>query len=248
MQNNTVKKKMSDLQVIQTVLDFWDPYRASIFRSSNLNQIDEYDSYSFPILELLRKNASQDELFLFLRKTELGKGLLSFEENEVRNKFFAWAFVQTWQKHQVIDSNMRIVHFDSVEIPDSEFRLIPRLELLQQYLQQWDPVKKSKYWLYGADTISYYDEASLLLDKSIENEIIDEICIALEFACINESDAISFALQNQILKAQVLQEAFHSHLMETSKRHQDRAKLLMSIFREPNRQIQRRNQPRKRSQ
>lgn len=247
MQIITVETKMSDLHVIQTVLDFWDPYGASIFRSSKLSQIDEYDSYSFPILDLLRKNASQDDLFSFLKQTKLVKGSLSFDENEARNKFFAWAIMQIWQRHQLKESNKRILHVDSVQFPASEYRIIPRLELLQQYLQQWDPVEKSKYWLYGADTISQYDEASLLLDKSIENAHFDEICFALECACITKSDGISFGLQNHRLKGQALQESFHSHLIETSKRHKKRASLLLTIFRDPHRQIKRRIQPRKRS-
>lgn len=126
MQSKTIETKMSDLQVVQTVLDFWDPYCASIYRSSTLNQIDEYDSYSFPILDLLRKNASQDDLFQFLNQTELTRGALSGDESESINRFFAWAFFQTWQRHQSKETNIRRLHIDSVQLPDGEYRFMPR--------------------------------------------------------------------------------------------------------------------------
>jgi hypothetical protein len=88
MQSNTIKTKMSDRQVIQTVLDFWDPYFASIYGASTLSQIDEYDSYAFPLLDLLRKNGSQDDLLFFLNKTELVRGTLSRDENESRSRIY----------------------------------------------------------------------------------------------------------------------------------------------------------------
>lgn len=231
---------MSELQVVQTVLDFWDPYYASIYGSSSLSQIDEYDSYSFPILELLRKKASQDELFHFLNQTELVRGSFSRDENEARNRFFAWAFLQTWQRHQAKETNIRQLHIDTVQVPDGKYRFMPRLELLQQYLQQWDPLEASKHWLYGADTLGQYDQASLLLDQAVGNADGDEICLSLEFACLTKNDGISFALQNHRLAGESLQEEFHSHLIERSKRHRDRANLLMTIFRNPNPQVRRR--------
>lgn len=237
---------MSDLQVVQTVLDFWDPYSASIYRSSTLNQIDEYDSYSFAILDLLRASASQGDLFQFLNQTELTHGTFSSDENESINRFFAWSFLQTWQRHQSKESNIRCLHIDSVQLPDEEYRFMPRLELLQQYLQQWDPLEASKHWLFGADTLNRYDRSSIVLDQAVESRDIDEVCLALEAACLTEGDGIAFALENHSLERESLQERYHSHVIEKSKRHKDRAVLLMTLFNDPNRAVRRRIQPRKR--
>ena len=243
MQTKTIETKMSDLQVVQTVLDFWDPYNASIYRSSTLNQIDEYDSYSFPLLDLLRTGSPHADLFQFLNQTELTRGALSADENESRNRFFAWAFLQTWQRHQSKDTNIRWLHIDTVQLPDGEYRIVPRRELLQQYLQQWDPLEASKHWLFGADTLNRYDKSSTALDEAVGNKDVDGVCLALEIACLTEGDGVAFALENHPLEQQPLQERYHSHLIERSKRHKDRADLLIALFSNPNRVVQRRIQP-----
>lgn len=243
MQTKTIETKMSDLQVVQTVLDFWDPYNASIYRSSTLNQIDEYDSYSFPLLDLLRTGSPHADLFQFLNQTELTRGALSADENESRNRFFAWAFLQTWQRHQSKDTNIRWLHIDTVQLPDGEYRIMPRRELLQQYLQQWDPLEASKHWLFGADTLNRYDKSSTALDEAVGNKDVDGVCLALEIACLTEGDGVAFALENHPLEQQPLQERYHSHLIERSKRHKDRADFLIALFSNPNRVVQRRIQP-----
>jgi len=243
MQTKTIETKMSDLQVVQTVLDFWDPYNASIYRSSTLNQIDEYDSYSFPLLDLLRTGSPHADLFQFLNQTELTRGALSADENESRNRFFAWAFLQTWQRHQSKDTNIRWLHIDTVQLPDGEYRIVPRRELLQQYLQQWDPLEASKHWLFGADTLNRYDKSSTALDEAVGNKDVDGVCLALEIACLTEGDGVAFALENHPLEQQPLQERYHSHLIERSKRHKDRADFLIALFSNPNRVVQRRIQP-----
>lgn len=243
MQTKTIETKMSDLQVVQTVLDFWDPYNASIYRSSTLNQIDEYDSYSFPLLDLLRTGSPHADLFQFLNQTELTRGALSADENESRNRFFAWAFLQTWQRHQSKDTNIRWLHIDTVQLPDGEYRIVPRRELLQQYLQQWDPLEASKHWLFGADTLNRYDKSSTALDEAVGNKDVDGVCLALEIACLTEGDGVAFALENHPLEQQPFQERYHSHLIERSKRHKDRADFLIALFSNPNRVVQRRIQP-----
>jgi hypothetical protein len=245
MQSITVETKMSDIQVVQTVLDFWDPYCASIYRSSTLNQIDEYDSYSFPILDLLRKNVSEYDIFQFLNQTQLTRGALSGDENESINRFFAWAFLQTWRRHQSKETNIRFLHIDSVQLPDDEFRLMSRLELLQQYLQQWDPLEASKHWLFGADTLNQYDEASIALDEAVASRNINEVCFALEVACLRIDDGIPFALENHSLNSENLQEKYHLHLIEKSKRHRDRANFLVELLGNAHNSVRRRVHSRK---
>ncbi len=237
---------MLDLQVVQTVLDFWDPYSASIYRASTLNQIDEYDSYSFPILDLLRTGSSHADLFRFLNQTQLTRGALSADENESINRFFAWAFLQTWQRNQSRETNIRRLHIDSVQLPEGEYRFMPRLELIQQYLQQWDPLEASKHWLYGADTLHRYDQPSIVLDEAVQRGNLEEVCLALEVACLAEGDGVAFALENYSLEKRTLQEHYHSHLVERSKRHQDRAEFLIKLLGDPNRVVRRRTQSRKR--
>lgn len=244
MQSITIETKMSDLQVVQTVLDFWDPYSASIYRSSTLNQIDEYDSYSFPILELLRGNASFEDLRHFLIETELQKGRLSRDENYARNNFFAWALSQTWQRHASKETNIRRLHVDSVQLPDGDYRFVPRLELIQQYLQQWDPLRASKYWLFGADTLSQYDESSILLDQALEDRDVSDVCLALELACWKKDDGIAFALENYALEQSLMQERYNIHLVNRSTRHMKDAEHLMKLFSQTSRTVRRRIKPR----
>ena len=232
---------MSDLQVVQTLLDFWDPYGASVYRSSGLGQIGEYDYCAAPIRELLSKNSSEEDLFKFLHQTELAKGGLSRDENDARNRFFAWAFKQVWKTHQSKDTNIRRLHVESVQLPAEEYRIMPRLEILQQYLQQWDPLEASKYWLYGADTLSRYDEASLWLDEAIGSEDLAEVCLALQFASQGEGEGIGFAIENYGVEENVMQEKYQAYMLERSKRHEREAKELMRIFEEPSRSVRRRN-------
>lgn len=221
---------MSNLAVVQRVLDFWDPNSVSYYTSYGPYNIDEYDSYSFDVLELLERNSSQAVLLKYLNDTRLTADRVDADEQEPRNRFFAWALEQTWLHQKLEGSNIRITDSDSLENNDGERRVLSRLELLQQYLQDWDPFKHSKHWLYGADSLRKYDPASLILDKAVDSADLSEIAVALARVSTSDAMKIGFCLDHHPIKGEALEEKFQAYLIERSKHYELPASYLLDTL------------------
>jgi hypothetical protein len=120
---------------------------------------------------------------------------------------------------------------------------MPRLELLQQYLQQWDILEKSMHWLCGANNLNHYDDVGLLLDRALAKADFNEICLALELARWSDDGKLSFMFYNHKYKDKRLQDEFEIRLRKGSKRNKNKAKILMALFRDPDQKVSRRVQP-----
>ena len=229
---NLKTKKMSDLAVVQRVLDFWDPLGTSLCSGGSLGQIDEYDDFSFQCLDMLKRGLSQAELCEYLNQIRFDFiGLKITDENEADNRFYAWALVQTWNRQLSNDSNMRLVD-TSVGFSDKQYkRRVSSLEIVQQILQDWDPLEKSKRWLFGADTLKHYDEMALMvLDVCEKKKGIDEICVVLQMITTSENDRVSFLLQNWANKEHVIEQKFQEEIRKRSVQNKWLAVNLEIIF------------------
>ncbi len=234
------QKKMTDLEVIQRVLDFWDPLGTQLHSGGGLGQIGEYDSYSFEILDLLRQDTSEDRLTDFLDSVRFKSiGLERTQISEAKNRFYGWALLQTWNRQSDKDSNFRLTT-DSQIASTEEWRRVSKLEILQKVLQDWDPLDYSKHWLYGADTLKSYDQSAQILHEAVETSDIKEICNIIELVSTTHGDKIGFLISNRNLKGVTLENAFTGSIVQKSERNSWLANNLIILFAhwwEPSRRI-----------
>ncbi len=223
---------MSDLAVVQRVLDFWDPLGTSLCSGGSIAQIDEYDAYSLQCLDMLKRGLSQAELCEYLNQIRFKFiGLKITDENEADNRFYSWALVQTWNRQLSNDSNLRLTD-TNIGFSDKQYkRRVSSLEIVQQILQDWDPLEKSKLWLFGADTLKYYDELALIvLDVCEKKKGIDEICVALQMVQNSENDKVSLLLQNWANKEHLIEQKFQEDIRKRSVQNKWLAANLEIIF------------------
>ena len=146
-----IKVKMSDAQVVQQVLNLWNPF--------DWGQFDEYTGYVFPIIDLLKNKSSEGKISKYLEhirfntmeSTSMEKSLALPEID-----FYSWSLKRVWESQLSPSTNIRLVT-DVCDKPNEKRKITP-LEKIQYALISHDCFREIKYWLYGADNLSIYDQ------------------------------------------------------------------------------------------
>ncbi len=151
---------MSDIEVIQRVLDYWNPLGIGGFREwsgGGHNTIDEYDRYAFPIADYLLKkdqlglNEYLDDIqFSFMRNKKTTEAI-------AKTRYLSWCLTNVWKTQQRPDSNRRIVFDETRYLSDGAYRVVDEMDAIQGCLEMFDPLDQFPTWLHGEDTLCAYD-------------------------------------------------------------------------------------------
>lgn len=224
---------MSDVQVVQRVLDFWDPLGASLYIGGSVGQIDEYDGYAFTIIEQLEANEPETIIRENLDRIRFENiGVSRKAKLKAENRYYAWVLKTVWENHRKSElNNLRVSEITNEKSRKDYLRIMPRLELFQQVIQSWDPWESSVAWQRGANTLNDYDDAALGLYEVISSNdgTMENICELLEAISYRENDKITFCIQNHKLKGEELENAFAIKVKQNSKKWEWLAEMFFSL-------------------
>ena len=224
---------MSDAQVIERLLDVWDPLMTGLLSGGGIGCIGEYEYYVPRVLKLLQNNCKEVglQLYRFFNDTGSELGAESSDINDAKNRFFAWSILQIWETHKKSYSNIRMVQVDEEPLLVTGKRKASVLEIIQQILQDWDPHAVTCHWLYGANTLGHYDSAALEILSLFENGGNDRIISEyLESLSYTEREKIGFCFENMSLSEEHLEKQFQKKIAENAYRNSNIVMLLREIL------------------
>ena len=221
---NQFKIKITELQVVQRVIDFWNPL-AAFDTPVQIQQQDEYDDYGLPLLQLLRANAMEEDITEKLNDIRFGDmGIKRNEFLEADNRFYAWALLQTHKRHLIDKYSNILIAEESIESKKQGYRIVTALQMIQQELQDWDPLKFSRAWLRGADTLNQYDDSAIAILNLIRTGgSHEDVCLLLEKTTWSDSTKLVFCIENGRRERSVPLEAFNKELLQRAPNHAYRA-------------------------
>lgn len=217
----TIKNKMTNLEVVQRTLDFWDPLGASIFSGGAVTQIDEYDRYAVEACKLLTYGTTESTLRSYLDEIRFKKmGLKRNEKSAAENRFYAWSLLQVWETQQCPDSNLRLVDARPRDTSPDGRLSVPHLRLVQMCLEEWDGKQIVKDWLWGADTINAYDEASIQILKLLQmGSSVETLAEAFGWIHFSQDDSVVFFLENPGSSEEQVRSRISKHIKDSLDRY-----------------------------